>query len=259
MTQKNRFITWPLPKTFSENSVDLVNSRGERLAAVFHRGKSKKVIVMAHGFTGHKTETGRLLLTTARYLAQAGFNVLRFDYFGSGDSQGEFYEFTPSMALDDLLSALDAVSAVGFKEVGLLGISMGGALAICASAKWKNPALKALVTWSSVPGFEWWLNEWKKDLQTTSSNPIHIVGKKFFKDIPRLDVPQSYLSLDIPKLQIQGTNDIPKFREVFSEYFPQAKSPKKHIVIPEADHTFNQWPHREKAIKTSVAWFKKYV
>jgi len=258
--KKNCFLTWPLPKTFPETSADLINSRGERLAGTFHHGKSKKLIVMAHGFTGNKMESGRLFVTTARHLAKAGFNVLRFDYFGSGDSQGEFYEFTPCMALDDLLSVLNAATAARFKEIGLLGLSMGGALSICAAAHWKNPALKALVTWSAVPGLEWWITEWKKEMPTTRTNPIHIVGPKFITSAPpNPDVPESYLSLKIPKLQIQGTNDLPKFREIFSGYFPQAPAPKKHLVIPKADHTFNQWPNRQKAIKATVEWFKRHV
>ena len=34
-------------------------------------------------------------------------------------------------------------------------------------------------------------------------------GKIFYTDRPKINVPQAYCSLGIPKLQIQGTADLP--------------------------------------------------
>lgn len=45
---------------------------------------------MLHGFTGNKTETHFLYTRLARQLATQGIAALRFDFAGSGDSQGEF-------------------------------------------------------------------------------------------------------------------------------------------------------------------------
>jgi len=60
-------------------------------------------------------------------------------------------------------------------------------------------------------------------------------------------------------LQIQGDNDLPGFREAFECYFPAASVPKKHVVIPGADHVFTSWPIRRKVIRLTLAWFQKYL
>ena len=84
-------------------------------------------------------------------------------------------------------------------------------------------------------------------------------GKIFYTDRPKTDVPHAYCSLLIPKLQIQGDNDLPGFREEFAFFFPRAKGIKKHIVIPKADHTFTTWPHRKRVLATTLNWFQKYL
>ena len=81
----------------------------------------------------------------------------------------------------------------------------------------------------------------------------------FYTDRPSVDVPQAYCALEIPKLQIQGDGDLPGFLEEFRFYFPRAKKPKKHIVIPKADHTFTNWTHRKKVIAGTLKWFQKYL
>ena len=76
---------------------------------------------------------------------------------------------------------------------------------------------------------------------------------------PAIDVPEAYVSLKIPKLQIQGDHDIPGFREGFEKFFPLASKPKKHVLIPGASHVFSEWPLRQKVIKLTVNWFLKYL
>ena len=46
-------------------------------------------MILAHGFTGLKSETGRLFVSTARALAECGLDALRFDFMGSGDSSDD--------------------------------------------------------------------------------------------------------------------------------------------------------------------------
>jgi alpha/beta superfamily hydrolase len=86
-----------------------IPSGGKRMAGVLHlpagRGRAPAVL-MLHGFTGHKVETHRLFVRTARQLAASGLIVLRFDFRGSGDSEGEFEEMTIRGEVEDALNAL---------------------------------------------------------------------------------------------------------------------------------------------------------
>lgn len=228
-----------------------INTANARLAAALHEADAEKIVIFAHGFTGSKHETGRLFVTTARSLAAAGITALRFDFMGSGDSSGEFFDMSPETEIRDLLDVIAWARRRKFRRIGVLGISFGGAASICATARSRDVA--ALATWSSVPSFKTWRAE---PVEKFTKNPLE-VGGKFYTDRPAVDVPEAYCTLEIPKLQIQGDADLPGFLEEFSTYFPLAKNPKKHMVIPGADHTFNDWRHRKKAIAETVKWFRQ--
>ena len=223
------------------------------LAAVLHEANSDKIVIFAHGFTGSKHESGRLFVMAARSLSSAGFNVLRFDFMGEGDSSGDFNQMTPNTRITDLTAALSWAKRRKFARIGLLGLSLGGATAICTAAQ--SPGVSALVTWSTVPSYKFWSPSPEGKITNDPTSP----ALSFYTDRPSVDVPEAYCSLAIPKLQIQGDEDLPGFRTEFARYFPQAKPPKKHLIIPGADHVFSKWPHRRKAILETAKWFKKHL
>jgi len=222
------------------------------LAAVLHQADPKKIVIFAHGYTGTKCESGRLFVQTARALAKAGISALRFDFWGSGDSEGDFNHVSPNTEIADLHSVIAWAQKKQFSEIGVLGLSFGGAVSICTVAE--NPRVKVLATWSSVPNLE----SWTKSVVGTQGNPL-CAGPQMSTDRPVIDVSEAYVSLKIPKLQIQGDNDIPGFREDFQKFFPAASTPKKHVVIPGADHVFTTWRDRQKVIQHTVKWFLKYL
>jgi pimeloyl-ACP methyl ester carboxylesterase len=223
------------------------------LAAAFHDCGSDRLVIFAHGFTGTKVEAGRLFVEAARATAAAGINVVRFDFFGSGDSAGAFQDMTPNTELADLLYMIKW-GARRSKRLGVLGLSFGGAISICACAQ--SPAVKTLVTWSSLPRFKGWRDN--PNDPANRDNPLR-PGKRFYVDRPKVDVPEAFCSLTIPRLQVQGDRDLPGFLEGYREYFDKARGTRKHVIIPEADHVFSQATHRRKAIATTVKWFQKYL
>src|SRR5690242_21961025 len=88
--------------------------------------------VLLHGFTGDRMESHWLFVKCSRALARSGIASLRFDFFGSGESEGEFREATLETEITD---AEDAVrffrhqDGVDRERIGLLGLSLGGAVA----------------------------------------------------------------------------------------------------------------------------------
>lgn len=250
------------PALPDEHQFTITTPDKHHLAAVLHvpKKKAKGLVILSHGYTGNKSENGRLFVTTARSLAAAGLAVLRFDFWGSGDSSGEFYQMTPNTEISDLKNVIRWAHQQGWNNIGLLGVSFGGAVSICTLSQIPADAVQALVTWSSVPSFQFWRStpdiapELSADL-----NPMHVSGKKFFTDRPKVDVPEAYVRLDLPKLQIQGDNDIPGFREEFSKYFPVTRGVKKHVIIPGGDHVFTTWKHRKQVIALTTQWFVKYL
>jgi len=117
---------------------------GHRLATVFHDTGATDVVVFCHGFRGVKTGPSRFFVRAARRLAQSRISSLRFDQYGSGDSEGEFED----AGFDDWIATTKAIvmhyTASGYR-VALWGQSMGGAAAIGVAAE--VPGIVAVVAW----------------------------------------------------------------------------------------------------------------
>lgn len=90
----------------------------------------QNLIVMFHGYTGHKNENGFLFKQITNRCVENGFATIRFDFLGSGDSDGDFKDMTFLHEVEDGRNILDyAIALNNNKPVILLGFSMGGAVA----------------------------------------------------------------------------------------------------------------------------------
>jgi pimeloyl-ACP methyl ester carboxylesterase len=90
--------------------------------------------------------TYRLL---ARQLAGVGYHVLRFDFFGTGDSAGDFEDGSERQWLEDIETAINEVRDLGqVSRVGLVGLRYSAALA--ARVARGNPDVDQLVLWDAV-------------------------------------------------------------------------------------------------------------
>ena len=82
-------------------------------------------------------------------LSQAGFPVLRFDFYGCGDSTGDGDQDHLGQWLADIAVAIDEVRRRGrVVNVCLMGLRLGGSLAILAGAQRGDVA--GLVLWDPV-------------------------------------------------------------------------------------------------------------
>ncbi len=128
--------------------------QGQRIAAMAHIPEGNgphPAVMMLHGFTGDKVESHYLFVKTARALAQAGFVALRFDFRGSGESEGRFQDVTIPGEIEDALTVLSWLAEQPYVDVdrlGVLGLSMGGCVA--AHVAGADPRIKALVLWAAV-------------------------------------------------------------------------------------------------------------
>ena len=93
-------------------------------------GNFKTVCVFLHGYTGHKNETSFLFKQLSARFVENGIATLRYDYYGSGDSDGEFSDQTFTTARNDAKAAIaEGVRLNGGKKIIVCGFSMGGAVA----------------------------------------------------------------------------------------------------------------------------------
>lgn len=107
--------------------VKFENDRGLELVGNYWSADSEAGIVMSHGFTGDKTEWG-YFDTVAEELNEAGYNVIAFDFAGSGESDDEPLRIDSQV--NDLGTAIDYLESQNVERVGLYGHSQGGLVSL---------------------------------------------------------------------------------------------------------------------------------
>ena len=91
----------------------------------------------------------RALRQLATRLCNAGFPVLRFDYYGCGDSAGRDDEAQLEQWLDDISKAILEVQVQsGLAQVCLIGLRLGATLSMIAGAECDE--VDSLVLWDAV-------------------------------------------------------------------------------------------------------------
>jgi uncharacterized protein len=179
--------------------LELVTVGGRQLACAFHDA-GDPVVVFCHGFRGEKTGPNRSFVRTARKLVQLGVSSVRFDQFGSGDSEGDFFV----TSFTDWVASCRTVAESLLRQqrpVALFGQSMGGSAVLCAGSE--LPTLAAVVAW--VP-------DACKDRYVPSPAGYMEEGgqrvlDRFWEEAHDADIPQCYASLTAPAYLVFGTAD----------------------------------------------------
>jgi uncharacterized protein len=118
-------------------------SDGLALKGVLHvpegATKPRPAIILCHGFGGSCRGAGHPELAQA--LARAGYVVLRFDFRGCGQSEGERANVICGEEASDLRHAVDFLETrqeVDRARIGVIGASLGGSVALYVTAKDKR-------------------------------------------------------------------------------------------------------------------------
>lgn len=220
---------------------------------------------MCHGWGANKLGTSQgLFVKFARELCKSGFAVLRFDFRGSGDSEGEFAEQTIETMLEDLDCVLNNIDkdCVNINRIGLVGHSLGGKAAVLKVAKDKR--VKCLVLWSTPASHKdafstdfveelkdrkkLWLGDsgcWVNIRQVESclrNDGLKIIGK-----------------VKIPILIVNGSEDLSVFPSQSKKLYKNANRPKKLVVVKGADHAFLNDECKKELFKITIKWFNKWL
>lgn len=237
-----------------------------RIAASIHIPEHTPApgVVMCHGFTGHRIEAHFLFVKAARAFCEAGLNVLRFDFRGSGESDGLFRDMTIGSEVEDALVALEAMRAeptVIAERVGLLGLSLGGLVASCAAAR--DGRARALVLWSAVADLEEIIRErWQMptrpeqvDPQNCYQHGAHEIGGGFLLDSARIKPLEEIPRHTRPVLVVHGTDDQSVPLDHAHRYMNAIASEDSTLaVIDGADHTFSTVALEQQVADLTCDW-----
>ncbi|WP_097122523.1 hypothetical protein [Pseudoxanthomonas wuyuanensis] len=119
-----------------------------RLFGVFHRpeGTARGAVLMCPPLLHEQFRSYRFFSRIAAELAAAGLGCLRFDYFGTGDSEGEDSDFSPAecgediaIAAEELRRRCDGVPLIlmGIRGSALLGAREARRVGACALWLWQ--------------------------------------------------------------------------------------------------------------------------
>ena len=101
-----------------------------RLYTTHYHAKSDIYTIFIPPLFEELARTRRFMVNLARQVAADGINVLRFDYYGTGLSYGQFDELTLEILSSDVNSIVDYCKREGAGDITLLGARLGAFLAL---------------------------------------------------------------------------------------------------------------------------------
>lgn len=243
------------------------NKQGFELAARIDLpadGQPTAYALFAHCFTCSKNlnAVGHI----SRALTQAGFGVLRFDFTGLGESEGDFADTHFASNISDLLSAADYLEASYELPRILVGHSLGGAAVLMAARH--LPSVVAVATIGAPSSPEHIRHLFVDDLDEISSSGeaevrlagrVFTIRKEFIEDLSRHDAPDAIGELDKALLVLHAPLDQIVGIENAAEIFQRAKHPKSFISLDTADHLLTEPEDSRYAGSVIAAWSARYI
>ena len=161
------------------------------LYGVYHPPESTQVrsdAVLLCYPAGHEyMRIHRAFRQLAGALNAKGFHVLRFDYFGTGDSAGDQAEIMMERWLQDAEAAAEELLSIsGCRKLSVVGLRLGALIASQLAAKVK--AVKRLVLWEPLLEGEAFVREMLQHIEdhgtslanfSDDSNTLHFNGYAF--------------------------------------------------------------------------------
>ena len=124
-------------------------SFGRPLAGMVHEPAGERrepCAVFCNPFGDERRSSCLAMTRLARGLAQQGWPVLRFDYWGCGESPGDSAQATVLTGIEDVRSAAVFLRArTGCRSVCLLGLRLGATMAVQAAQRMPECSALALV------------------------------------------------------------------------------------------------------------------
>lgn len=240
---------------------------GDRLAARLELpagGRPHAMALFAHCFTCSKNLSAAVKITRA--LADHGIGVLRFDFTGLGESEGDFEDTDFSSNIDDLVAAA-AFMAEHYQAPSLLvGHSFGGAAVLHAADRLDSVRAVATVGAPFDPGHVRKLFVHAEDeIEQEGEARVRLAGREFtitreFLHALEQERMESLLAdLDRAVLVMHSPIDEQVGIENASLLFQAARHPKSFVSLDEADHLLTRDEDACWAGSVIAAWAARWL
>lgn len=141
-------------------------------------GKVRAGLVLCPPFGEEMIATYARFARWSKGLADQGFAVLRYHPYGTGESDGTSADFTFSGAAQDAANAVEWLRKhSGAEQIGIFGLRVGAAAAVCAPA-----TADCLILWSPVLNLPLYFRDLlrlrvAKDMVQLKTNQVKVTAK----------------------------------------------------------------------------------
>ncbi|MBN2431563.1 MAG: alpha/beta hydrolase [Acidobacteria bacterium] len=242
-------------------------SQGHRLMARLDRpasGDIRAFTMFAHCFTCSKNL--KPILNINQTLTAAGFAVLRFDFTGLGESEGEFADTNFTSNVEDLLLAARFLAGEHAAPQLLIGHSLGGSAVIQAAGQ--LPACRAVVT-IAAPFEPQHLNRVlhgkRVEIESAGQARVSIAGrpftikKQFLDDLDKQNLEHHIRNLGRALLIFHSPADSTVGVDNAAQIFRAARHPKSFISLDQADHLLLDEAYARYVGRLIAAWVDRYL
>lgn len=149
-------------------------------------------VVLCNPWGTESVRAHRSLKQLADRLARKGLDVLRFDYYGTGDSFGDGTSVRLSGWIEDAESAVEELMGVaGVRTVSAVGLRLGAGVAAKVAAA-RPDVVDRVVLWEPVTAGPEYLDELLDGVGQVGDEPVEVSGfplpRDFVEDLKNLDL-----------------------------------------------------------------------
>ena len=247
--------------------VTFINNEGQHLSGRLELPVDQQphnFAIFAHCFTCNKNLLA--VKNISRALTSNGFGVLRFDFTGLGESDGDFSDTNFSGNVEDLVSAASFLK-VNYKSPTLIiGHSLGGAAAIFAASQIDSIKAVATVAAPSNPKHvQHLLHSSLEEIQANGKAVVNLGGrnftikKQFIDDLEANGLSQATKNLRKPILVMHSPQDTIVNIMNAEEIYKAAHHPKSFVSLDGADHLLSNKADSVYVGNVISSWAKRYV
>lgn len=220
--------------------------------------------VFAHCFTCSRESLGAVRVSRA--LAARGIGVLRFDFTGLGESEGEFGSGGFTRDLEDLEAACAAMERDGKTPSLLVGHSLGGAAVLHGASRIES--IGAVATLGAPADPEHTLRHLgpaRAEIEAEGEGTARIAGRsfritdKFIREMEDQPWEQRIRALRRPLLILHAPEDEIVGIDQAARIYGAALHPKSFVSLDGADHLLTRQGDADWAAEMISAWASRHV
>ena len=239
-------------------------SNGVQLAGLLQSPQynTRGYAIFAHCFTCGKDAIAASRIS--RQLVELGFAVLRFDFTGLGNSDGDFANANFSSNVEDLVAAADFLRHHYEAPLLLVGHSLGGRAVL--SAAHQMDEVQAVVTIGAPADAAHITRQFAShvdEIQASGEVDVKLAGRcftikrQFLDDVAKEndDIEQLRKPLLILHSPVDEVVSIAQAEAIYT----RAKHPKSFVCLDNADHLLTDKSDAAYAARVIAAWSEKYL